>query len=148
MLDINLFGAPLGALAAVPYVDPARRQGGAIVLLSSIGAVTGSANEYVFYVVAKGGVNSLTIGLAREVAKEGIRVNGVRPGPTDTGSTNRGAVARAAAAHGARGPAGRSRRGDPVSLVGRRLLRHRGGAQRLGRALGAASPADLPGRVE
>ena len=58
--------------------------GGSIVLISSIASVIGGAGEYVFYAAAKGGVDALTNGLAREVAKEGIRVNSVRPGPTET----------------------------------------------------------------
>ena len=95
VLDINLFGALLGARAAVRRMSTRYGgQGGAIVLLSSIGALTGSANEYVFYAAAKGGVDSLTVGLAREVAKEGIRVNGVRPGPTETGIHEPGRLAR------------------------------------------------------
>src|ERR1035437_3490063 len=44
----------------------------------------GGAGEYVFYAAAKGGIDALTIGLAREVAKEGIRFNTIRPGPTKT----------------------------------------------------------------
>jgi len=95
VLDINLFGALLSARAAVRRMSIRHGgKGGAIVLLSSIGAVTGSANEYVFYAAAKGGVDSLTVGLAREVAKEGVRVNGVRPGPTDTGIHEPGRLAR------------------------------------------------------
>ncbi len=95
VLDINLLGALLCARAAVQRMSTRHGGvGGAIVLLSSIGAVTGSANEYVFYAAAKGGVDSLTVGLAREVAKEGIRVNGVRPGPTDTGIHEPGRLAR------------------------------------------------------
>jgi NAD(P)-dependent dehydrogenase (short-subunit alcohol dehydrogenase family) len=59
-------------------------QGGSILLLSSIASVTGGAGEYVFYAAAKGGIDALTNGLAREVVKEGIRVNAIRPGPTHT----------------------------------------------------------------
>lgn len=54
--------------------------GGAIVNLSSRAAVLGAANEYVDYAAAKAAVDTLTIGLAHEVAQEGIRVNAVRPG--------------------------------------------------------------------
>lgn len=58
--------------------------GGAIVLISSIAALTGGAGEYIFYTAAKARIDLLVVGLAREVAKESIRVNAVRPGPTDT----------------------------------------------------------------
>lgn len=55
-------------------------QGGAIVNVSSVAARTGSPGEYVDYAASKGAVDAMTIGLAQEVAQEGIRVNAVRPG--------------------------------------------------------------------
>ena len=55
-------------------------QGGRIVNVSSVAARIGSAGEYIDYAASKGAVDTLTIGLAKEVAAEGIRVNGVRPG--------------------------------------------------------------------
>lgn len=55
-------------------------QGGAIVNVSSIASRLGAPNEYVDYAAAKGAIDSFTIGLAKEVAAEGIRVNAVRPG--------------------------------------------------------------------
>ncbi|MEE9099915.1 MULTISPECIES: SDR family oxidoreductase [Pseudomonas] len=55
-------------------------QGGSIVNVSSMASRLGSPNEYIDYAAAKGAVDSLTIGLAKEVAGEGIRVNAVRPG--------------------------------------------------------------------
>jgi len=95
VLDVNLFGALLCAREAVRRMSTNHGgAGGAIVLLSSIAALTGGANEYVFYAAAKGGVDALTNGLAREVAKEGIRVNAVRPGPTDTEIHELGRLAR------------------------------------------------------
>jgi NAD(P)-dependent dehydrogenase (short-subunit alcohol dehydrogenase family) len=95
VLDINLFGALISSREAVRRMSTAHGgKGGAIVLLSSIAAVTGGAGEYVFYAAAKGGVDALTNGLAREVAKEGIRVNAVRPGPTDTEIHEPGRLAR------------------------------------------------------
>ena len=54
--------------------------GGAIVNVSSMAAVLGSPGEYIDYAASKGAVDTLTVGLAKEVAREGIRVNGVRPG--------------------------------------------------------------------
>lgn len=54
--------------------------GGAIVNVSSVAALIGSPNEYVDYAASKGAVDTFTLGVAREVATEGIRVNGVRPG--------------------------------------------------------------------
>ena len=85
VLDINLFGALICAREAVRRMSTAHGgKGGSIVLLSSIAAVTGGATEYVFYAAAKGGVDALTNGLAREVATEGVRVNAIRPGPTVT----------------------------------------------------------------
>jgi NAD(P)-dependent dehydrogenase (short-subunit alcohol dehydrogenase family) len=95
VIDVNLFGALLCAREAVRRMSTLHGgQGGAIVLLSSIASVTGGAGEYVFYAAAKGGVDALTNGLAREVAKEGVRVNAVRPGPIDTEIHEPGRLAR------------------------------------------------------
>lgn len=55
-------------------------QGGSIVNVSSVAAKTGSPGEYIDYAVSKGALDTFTIGLSKEVAEEGIRVNGVRPG--------------------------------------------------------------------
>jgi NAD(P)-dependent dehydrogenase (short-subunit alcohol dehydrogenase family) len=86
ILDINVLGAVLCARAAIPRLSKAQRgAGGAIVLLSSAMATLGGAGEFVMYSASKGAIESLSIGLARELAAEGIRVNVVEPGPTDTG---------------------------------------------------------------
>ena len=58
--------------------------GGAIVNVSSVAATHGAAGEYVDYAASKGAIDTFTIGLAREVAAEGVRVNAVRPGIVDT----------------------------------------------------------------
>lgn len=85
VIDVNLYGGLLCARAAVRRMSTSKGgRGGSIVLLSSIASVTGGAGEYVFYAAAKGGIDALTNGLAREVVKEGIRVNAIRPGPTVT----------------------------------------------------------------
>lgn len=95
VIDVNLFGALICAREAVRRMSTAQGgKGGSIVFLSSIASVTGGAGEYVFYAAAKGGVDALTNGLAREVAKESIRVNAIRPGPTDTEIHEPGRLAR------------------------------------------------------
>lgn len=82
---INLIGPMLCAREAVKRMSTRHGgAGGAIVNVSSIAAVLGAANEYVDYAAMKGGLDTFTIGLAREVAEEGIRVNAVRPGTIDT----------------------------------------------------------------
>jgi NAD(P)-dependent dehydrogenase (short-subunit alcohol dehydrogenase family) len=95
VIDVNLYGGLLCSRAAVRRMSTAHGgPGGAIVLLSSIASLTGGAGEYVFYAAAKGGIDALALGLAREVVKEGIRVNAVRPGPTDTEIHEPGRLAR------------------------------------------------------
>jgi NAD(P)-dependent dehydrogenase (short-subunit alcohol dehydrogenase family) len=95
VIDVNLYGGLLCARAAVRRMSTANgASGGSIVMLGSIASVTGGAGEYVFYAAAKGGIDALTIGLAREVAKEGIRFNTIRPGPTKTEIHEPGRLAR------------------------------------------------------
>ncbi len=85
IIAVNLTGAIVCAREAVRRMSSKRGgQGGTIVNVSSVAAVLGGSGQYVDYAAAKGGVDTLTIGLAREVAEEGIRVNGVRPGIIDT----------------------------------------------------------------
>ncbi|HET8969730.1 MAG TPA: SDR family oxidoreductase, partial [Candidatus Nanopelagicales bacterium] len=81
VLAVNVVGAFLCARAAVRLMSTARGgRGGAIVNVSSRAAVLGGADEWVHYAATKGALDTLTVGLAREVAAEGIRVNGVAPG--------------------------------------------------------------------
>jgi NAD(P)-dependent dehydrogenase (short-subunit alcohol dehydrogenase family) len=85
MLEVNVLGPMLCAREAVRRMAKSRGgAGGVIVNLSSVAAVHGSAGERVHYAASKGGVSSFTIGLAKEVAREGIRVNSVSPGLTET----------------------------------------------------------------
>ena len=82
----NVTGVLLCAREAVRRMSTRHGgRGGAIVNVSSIAATLGSPGEYVDYAASKGAVDTLTIGLARELAEEGIRVNSVRPGVIHTG---------------------------------------------------------------
>lgn len=81
----NVFGAFMCAREAVRRMSTKNGgRGGAIVNVSSAAARLGSPGEYVDYAASKGALDTLTIGLGREVAEEGIRVNAVRPGFIDT----------------------------------------------------------------
>ncbi len=86
VMAVNVCGAILCAREAVRRMSTRHGGGGgAIVNISSIAARTGSPGEWVHYAASKGAIDSFTIGLAREVATEGIRVNAVAPGLIETG---------------------------------------------------------------
>ncbi|MGD0988668.1 MAG: SDR family oxidoreductase [Candidatus Sulfotelmatobacter sp.] len=86
VMAVNVAGAFLCAREAVRRMSTVHGgSGGAIVNISSRAAKTGSAGEWVHYAASKGAIDSFTIGLAREVATEGIRVNAVAPGLIETG---------------------------------------------------------------
>ncbi len=85
VLDVDTFGALLCLRACVRRMSTKHNgKGGAVVMLSSMAAPLGGANECVWYAAAKAGVDSMVIGVSREVAKEGVRVNAVTPGVIDT----------------------------------------------------------------
>ena len=85
MLDTNVLGSMLCAREAVRRMSTAHGgTGGSIVNVSSAAARIGSPGQYVDYAAAKSAMDAFTIGLAKEVAAEGIRVNAVRPGLIDT----------------------------------------------------------------
>ena len=85
MFAVNVFGSFLCAREAVKRMSTRYGgSGGAIVNVSSAAARLGSPGQYVDYAAAKGAIDTFTIGLAKEVAAEGIRVNAVRPGIIET----------------------------------------------------------------
>lgn len=85
MFDINLVGSFVCAREAVKRMSTRHGGGGgAIVNVSSIAAKLGGAGQYVDYAASKGAIDTFTVGLAKEVALEGIRVNAVRPGIIET----------------------------------------------------------------
>jgi len=105
---VNVTGAILCAREAVRRMSTRHGgKGGAIVNISSLATRTGAAGEWVHYAASKGAIDSFTIGLAREVAKEGIRVNAVSPGLTETDL------------HAANGEPGRLQRLMPTIPMGR-----------------------------
>jgi NAD(P)-dependent dehydrogenase (short-subunit alcohol dehydrogenase family) len=86
LFEINVFGSLLCARAAVRALSTRHGgAGGAIVNVSSAASRLGSPGEYVDYAASKGAIDSFTLGLAKEVAAEGVRVNAVRPGIIETG---------------------------------------------------------------
>lgn len=108
LMAVNVTGSILCAREAVRRMSTRHGgKGGAIVNISSIAAKTGAAGEWVHYAATKGAINTFTIGLAREVATEGIRVNAVSPGLIETGI------------HAANGEPGRLERLKPTIPMGR-----------------------------
>ena len=85
MFDINVIGSFVCAREAVLRMGTRHGgAGGSIVNVSSAAARLGAAGQYVDYAAAKGAIDTMTLGLAREVAADGIRVNAVRPGLIET----------------------------------------------------------------
>ena len=85
MFDINVIGSFLCAREAVRRMSTSEGgSGGSIVNVSSAAARLGAAHQYVDYAAAKGAIDVMTLGLAHEVASQGIRVNAVRPGLIET----------------------------------------------------------------
>jgi NAD(P)-dependent dehydrogenase (short-subunit alcohol dehydrogenase family) len=108
VLDVNVTGVFLCAREAVRRMSIRYGgSGGAIVNISSTAARTGSAGEWVHYAATKAAVETLTFGLAQEVAGEGVRVNAVAPGLVETGL------------HAAAGMPNRVERVSPLIPMGR-----------------------------
>ena len=90
VLAVNVTGSFLCAREAIRRMSTKRGgEGGAIVNVSSVAARLGSPEEYVDYAAAKAAIDTFTVGLAKEVALEGIRVNAVLPGLVDTPIINK-----------------------------------------------------------
>jgi NAD(P)-dependent dehydrogenase (short-subunit alcohol dehydrogenase family) len=115
IFDVNILGAYLCAREAARRLS--RRsggKGGAIVLVSSAAARLGGAGQYVDYAGAKGAIDTLTLGLSKELGPEGVRVNGVRPGIIDTDIHASGGEPDRARQLGATTPLGRPGTADEV----------------------------------
>jgi NAD(P)-dependent dehydrogenase (short-subunit alcohol dehydrogenase family) len=116
MFDVNVFGAYLCAReAARRMVKDRGGNGGAIVNVSSAASRLGSPHEYVDYAGSKGAIDTMTIGLAKELAGQGVRVNAVRPGLIDTDIHASGGRPDRAAILGAQTPLGRPGAADEVA---------------------------------
>jgi NAD(P)-dependent dehydrogenase (short-subunit alcohol dehydrogenase family) len=81
VIDVNVLGALIAVQQATRRMAKKHGgAGGAMVLISSVAATLGGPNEYIWYAASKGAIESMTVGLARELAGDGIRVNAVSPG--------------------------------------------------------------------
>ena len=111
MFDVNVYGTYLCAREAARRLQP----GGSIVIVSSMAAKLGSPFEYVDYAGAKGALDTLTIGLSRELGPKGIRVNAVRPGLIETEIHASGGNPDRAIQLGAGTPMGRAGKAEEVA---------------------------------
>jgi NAD(P)-dependent dehydrogenase (short-subunit alcohol dehydrogenase family) len=85
VIEVNVLGALWSMQHAIRRMSIKHGgQGGAVVLVSSVAADIGGPNEYVWYAASKGAVQSMTYGLSKELAADGVRVNCVSPGVTET----------------------------------------------------------------
>ena len=85
VIDVNVVGCLMTSREAVKRMSTVHGgKGGVIINISSVASRMGSPGDYIHYAASKGAVDSMTIGLAKEVAKEGIRVNAILPGIIDT----------------------------------------------------------------
>jgi NAD(P)-dependent dehydrogenase (short-subunit alcohol dehydrogenase family) len=116
VFEVNTIGAYLCARESARRLARSRGgQGGSIVLVSSIAARLGSPFEFVDYAGSKAAVDALTIGLAKEMATEGVRVNAVRPGLTATDIHASGGQPDRAERLGATTPMGRAGRPEEIA---------------------------------
>ncbi len=138
--EVNLTGTMLCAQAALRCFAATKGEGRCIVNISSVAAQTGSPGGYVHYAASKAAVEAFTLGLAREIAAQGIRVIAVAPGTVNTSihalAGDPGRPTRIAPRpDGTGGRAGGDCRGCGLAHLWRRLLHHWHGTARDGRAL-------------
>jgi NAD(P)-dependent dehydrogenase (short-subunit alcohol dehydrogenase family) len=116
MFEVNVYGAYLCARESARRLAKDRGgHGGSVVLLSSAASRLGSPFEYVDYAGSKAAVDTLTIGLAKELGKQGVRVNAVRPGLIETDIHASGGQPDRATRLGATAPMGRAGRAEEVA---------------------------------
>jgi NAD(P)-dependent dehydrogenase (short-subunit alcohol dehydrogenase family) len=116
LFDVNVYGAYLCAREAARRMSKDRGgDGGVIVNVSSAAARLGSPNEYVDYAGSKGAIDTMTIGLAKELGPQGVRVNAIRPGLIDTDIHASGGKPDRAAVLGVQTPLGRPGAADEVA---------------------------------
>jgi NAD(P)-dependent dehydrogenase (short-subunit alcohol dehydrogenase family) len=116
VFDVNVYGAYLCARESARRLSKDRGgNGGAIVLISSAASRLGSPFEYVDYAGSKAAIDTLTIGLAKELAPQGVRVNAVRPGLIETEIHASGGQPDRARRLGATTPMGRAGRPEEVA---------------------------------
>jgi NAD(P)-dependent dehydrogenase (short-subunit alcohol dehydrogenase family) len=118
IFDTNTVGAYLCAREAARRLSRSRGgRGGSIVIVSSVAARLGSPGEYVDYAGSKAALDTLTIGLSKELGPEGVRVNAVRPGLIDTDIHASGGQPDRAARLGRNAPLGRPGRADEIAAA-------------------------------
>jgi NAD(P)-dependent dehydrogenase (short-subunit alcohol dehydrogenase family) len=116
MFEVNVYGAYLCARESARRLSKDRGgRGGSVVLVSSAASRLGSPFEYVDYAGSKGAIDTLTIGLAKELAQQGVRVNAVRPGLIETAIHASGGQPDRAKRLGASTPMGRAGRPEEVA---------------------------------
>jgi NAD(P)-dependent dehydrogenase (short-subunit alcohol dehydrogenase family) len=116
VMEVNVLGALWSVQRAIRRMSSKRGgAGGAIVLISSMAATLGGPNEYVWYAASKGAIESLTVGLSRELALDAIRVNAISPGMIATDIHATGGMPDRVARLGPTLPMGRPGRPEEVA---------------------------------
>jgi NAD(P)-dependent dehydrogenase (short-subunit alcohol dehydrogenase family) len=116
--DVNVYGAYLCARECARRLSTERGgNGGSVVLVSSAASRLGSPFEFVDYAGSKGAMDTLAIGLAKELGQQGVRVNAVRPGLIDTGIHASAGQPDRAQRLGASSPLGRAGRAEEVAAA-------------------------------